>query len=101
MIEQSVHSEKDVDDEFYSLIASIHKSLHNRFKQEYASDLFNKFLAMAVLEDSAKLPPQLIQTVFNRKVDFDQNLKAHWDVFVTFFKTMKNNKSSREDLKID
>ena len=101
MIEQSVHSEKDVDDEFYSLIASIHKSLHNRFKQEYASDLFNKFLAMAVLEDSAKLPPQLIQTVFNRKVDFDQNLKAHWDVFVTFFKTMKNNKSSREYLKID
>lgn len=101
MIDQSEASEKDVDDDFYSLAASIHKTLHNKLKPEYASDLFNKFLTMAILEDSGRLPSQLIRTVYNRKTDFDQSLKSHWAVFAEFFKTMKNNKSSREYLGIN
>ena len=100
MIDQSETSEKDVDEDFYSLAASIHRSLHNKLKPEYASDLFNKFIAMSVLEDSGRLPARLIRTVFNRKTDFDQSLKSHWEVFCEFFKTMKNNKASREYLKI-
>jgi hypothetical protein len=100
MIDQSEKSEKDVDDDFYALAASIHRSLHNKMTSSSASDLFNKFLALAILEDSGKLPTQLINTVYNRKTDFDQSLKSHWAVFITFFQTMKNNKSSREYLNI-
>ncbi len=101
MIDQSEESDKDVDEDFYSLVVSIHKSLHNKLKTEYASDLFNKFLAMAILEDCSKLPPMLIKTVFNRKTDFDHSLKSHWDVFTTFFQSMKKSKASREYLNIN
>lgn len=101
MIEQSEESDKDVDEEFYSLAVSIHKSLHNKLKPEYASDLFNKFLAMAILEDCNKLPPTIIKTVYDRKTDFDHSLKSYWDVFITFFQSMKKSKASREYLNIN
>lgn len=101
MIDQSEDSEKDVDEDFYSLVVSLHKTLHNKFKTEYADDLFNKFIALALLEDSGALPPSLVKTVYGRKTDFDQNLKSHWEVFSAFFKSLKNNKSSREYLNID
>lgn len=101
MIDQSESSEKDIDNGFYLLASSIHKSLHNKFKKEYASDLFNKFIAMAILEDSALLPPLLIKTVYNRKTDFDHSLRSHWEVFKTFFQTMKKNKAGRMHLGID
>lgn len=100
MIEQSTESEKDIDDEFFTLAASIHRSLFNKMKSEYASDLFNKFIALAILEDDSRLPAGLIKTIYSRKTDFDQNLKSHWDVYKFFFQSMKNNKASREYLNI-
>lgn len=100
MIEQSTESEKDIDDEFFTLASSIHRSLFNKMKPEYASDLFNKFIALAILEDDSRLPAGLIKTIYSRKTDFDQNLKSHWEVFKAFFQNLKNNKSSREYLNI-
>jgi hypothetical protein len=100
MIAQSGETEKEIDEDFYLIASSIYKSIHNQIKPAYADDLFNKFLAMAYLEDCSKLPPLLIKTIYNRKNDFDQNLKSHWNVFSLFFQTMKNNKNSRENLHI-
>jgi len=102
MIEQTTTEEKIIDDNFYSLVYSIHKSLHNCIKNPaHANDLFNKFLAMAIFEDSSDLPGELIKTVYHRKMDFDQNVKSHWEVFKLFFQKMKNHKGSREYLGIN
>lgn len=100
MIQQSLETEKDIDDDFYAIAANIYKTLHKKIKPEYADDLFNKFFAMAYLEDCSKLPQNMIKTVYDRKTDFDHSLKCHWDVFSAFFRNIKSNKSSRESLGI-
>lgn len=101
MIHQSNESEKPVDDDFYTLAATIHKTLKKTLASEYADDLFNKFFALAYLEDCGRLPSQTIKTIYNKKLDFTHNLRTHFEVFSKFFQMMKNGKSIREAMGID
>ncbi len=100
MIRQSESSDEKINDDFYLKVKTLHKQLHNTLKPKYAADLFNKFMAMALFEDSGKLPSNLINTVHGRKDDFDHNSKSHWLVWTSFFQSMKNNKAGREYLGI-
>lgn len=100
MIEQTEESDQVIDDEFFVKIAILHKQLHNKLKKEYADDLFNKFLALALLEDNGKLPANLINTIYNRKDDFDHSHSSLWEVFKDFFRNIKTNDKKREAMGI-
>ena len=100
MIMQSAEADKPIDQSFFIKVASLHKILHNKYKTAYASDLFNKFLGMAILEDCGKLPINLINTIHSRKDDFDHS-DSYWGVWTKFFQAMKKYEIGREYLGID
>lgn len=100
MIMQSAEADKPIDRTFFIKVASLHKILHNKYKAAYASDLFNKFLGMAILEDCGRLPINLINTIHSRKDDFDHS-DSYWGVWTKFFQAMKKYEIGREYLGID
>ena len=100
MINQSTTEEKEIDDEFFIKTKTLHKILHNKMKPEYADDLFNKFLALTILEDNGILPTNLVNTIHSRKDDFDHSSSTHWAVWQDFFRNLKGNKKKRDFLNI-
>ena len=100
MIKQSGEQEKDIDDEFYVKVKTLHNILVNNMKDETANDLFNKFLALAILEDSGVLPTNLINSIHSMKDDFTHT-HNHWGLWSEFFKSMKSHKPGRELMGID
>jgi len=99
MIDQSVSLEKEIDDEFYIKIVALHKMLSTQ-AGKYTDDLFNKFLALAILEDDGSLPTNLINTINERKNDFNTTVSTHWDVWKEFFKSMKGSTKKMDYLEI-
>lgn len=100
MIRQSEKEEKSIDDDFFIKIKNLKKILKNTMKDTTADDLFNKFLALAILEDNGTLPTNLINTIHNMKDDFTHT-HNHWGVWVEFFKSLKNHKPGKELMGID
>lgn len=100
MIRQSEAEEKSIDDEFFIKVKNLKNILKNTMKDATADDLFNKFLALAILEDNGRLPTNLINSIHNMKDDFTHT-HNHWGVWSEFFKSLKNHKPGRELMGID
>jgi len=96
MIKQSTEQEKDIDDEFFLKVKTLHKMLSNAIKNtDDRDDLFNKFLALVILEDSSVLPAKLVASIHNKKDDFTHK-HNYWSMWTEFFKSMKMHKPGKE-----
>jgi len=90
MIDQTSESDKKIDDEFFIKTTALYRMLMNQMDKKYAEDLFNKFLALAILEDNGSLPTNLINSVYDKKVDFTTK-GSFWDLWSNFLRAMKND----------
>ena len=100
MVKQSTEQEKGIDDEFFIKVKTLNEILKNTMKEENANDLFNKFLALAILEDNGRLPTNLINSIHSMKDDFTHS-HNHWGVWSEFFRSMKKHKPGKELMGID
>lgn len=101
LIKASGNIEKELDDEFFIKIKLLHKKLLTEVGEKNISDIFNKFLALLLLEDTGKLPKNTIDMIHGRKNDFDHlGKKTSWAVFSDFFTSLKSRKNVKEYLGI-
>jgi len=101
MIKQTTEQDKEIDNDFYLKIKALYRILKNTMKEEYAKDLFNKFLALAILEDNGNLPANLINSIHNKKNDLLYKGGTHWKIWSDFFKSLKKLKPGKDLMGID
>jgi len=100
MIDQTSESDKKIDDDFFIKTTALYKMLINQMDEKYAKDLFNKFLALAILEDNGSLPTNLINSVYDKKMDFTTK-GSFWDLWSNFLRAMKNDTVWQKSIGID